>query len=497
MNSINDLFFKSFIEYLKTIILTSLALILASFLGSLKFDILHFLRFATLLNFPFFILRNTFSFLKMIRILNFIHFLHKIYLFFLILFFLSYYYIKDNVFSGEIDLSLISLNSIPDMFDLFTLENTLYLIGFISFSIFILLFLKKYYRKRQRIKKNFSFYFLINLLIFACLYFVYLKEKNHLKRHAGILYNMTKFYQSQYFDDKELEIAMSKYLGMDLKYESKENFSKLLLRKTSAKAKERNIIFFVVGQNIINKIYKQIKDKDNYYHFEKSIALFKDKDLNLKALKYDLPVKGCLKSYLPYIYKKKSFSLKPFKSYEKKFLKIDKLEGFSINYRKYAYIIDAQALGAQDILEFINNYQDVIYAITGNKSKFEKNDISKYKFLNRSTKIIFKLPKDIKPEYYNPFRIAGQEDIMSTLYDLALDKKSFLSLGDNLFIDSNSNAINEDIIADQTGAWINNQFFSWKNKKFDNYKEGSFLKERYEAAKVICRHIAITQIKED
>lgn len=73
-------------------------------------------------------------------------------------------------------------------------------------------------------------------------------------------------------------------------------------------------------------------------------------------------------------------------------------------------------------------------------------------------------PKSIKPESWDKNKVGGHEDIMATLYNIALSNTPYLTFGDNLFSEGESNALGPGVYANEKGVIYKGKKFKWNGK---------------------------------
>jgi phosphoglycerol transferase MdoB-like AlkP superfamily enzyme len=107
--------------------------------------------------------------------------------------------------------------------------------------------------------------------------------------------------------------------------------------------------------------------------------------------------------------------------------------------------------------KFANN---TIVVVTGDHNFWgfmnyrKEESFSKYK-----VPLYFYIPEKLKPKSYDQNKVAGHEDVMTTLYQLALSNTSFYSFGDDLFGDQQSNALSAAVYANHLGGFIQGKPF--------------------------------------
>jgi hypothetical protein len=84
----------------------------------------------------------------------------------------------------------------------------------------------------------------------------------------------------------------------------------------------------------------------------------------------------------------------------------------------------------------------------------KEESFSKYK-----VPLYFYIPESLKPNKYDENKVAGHEDVMTTLYQLALSNTSFYSFGDDLFSPRESNALSAAVYANQFGGFVQGKPF--------------------------------------
>lgn len=122
----------------------------------------------------------------------------------------------------------------------------------------------------------------------------------------------------------------------------------------------------------------------------------------------------------------------------------------------------------QKLAEFISKIKNsrladnTIVVVTGDHNFWgfmnytKEESFSKYR-----VPLYFYIPERLRPKKsgINTDKVAGHEDIMTTLYQLALSNTSFYSFGDDLFSAKESNALSAAVYANSLGGYIHGKPF--------------------------------------
>jgi len=300
----------------------------------------------------------------------------------------------------------------------------------------------------------------------------------------------------------DIHKSFEDYLGLNTQYENKESLLNLLKRKTNQKKKELNVVFIYL-KNLSKEDYKKYFSSNmKSYSFNRTLMSSNNTDLAVLSLKSNIPVfKNLLTSLKDKDLKKiKTYYLRPFREYNQTQLDGASLEEVSRSIEesknKFFIFSSVDSFSEKSIKYFfgkIRKSDNTIFILTGGHKSDRSTDKISLKFLNQSTFLSFYLPKGYSPKYYDKNRVVGQEDLMTTVYNLALSNKDYLTLGDDIFLESNSNAISLELYADQQGAYIDNSFYPWKSSSESKEEDRKFLKQRYEATKSISRYIIFNE----
>jgi phosphoglycerol transferase MdoB-like AlkP superfamily enzyme len=141
----------------------------------------------------------------------------------------------------------------------------------------------------------------------------------------------------------------------------------------------------------------------------------------------------------------------------------------------------------EKLAQFIQKVKDskfkdnTIIAVTGDHNFWGSiNYKTSESFVKYTVPLYFYLPNEIKPSSYDAYKVSGHEDIMTTIYNLTLSNTPYLTFGDDLFADTNSNGLNESVQADNLGSFYRDKFYSWKSKSYPGLeKDKEDLKVRY------------------
>lgn len=242
-----------------------------------------------------------------------------------------------------------------------------------------------------------------------------------------------------------------KYLDLSEIYEDEKNYLKLLKRKTSLKPQENNVVLVYVDSLSEADLISNIESR--LFTFNRALVNYSDPTKSLRYIKLDLPplVDIKLKTKDSSINTYYSNVFRDYKMVEENnLIRLPETKHFSIFHLKSLNFSDYATLNNM-IKEHLDN---TIFVFTSSSSVSKSITVSKSNYLDRSTFIAFHIPKTMGAIDFKANKVIGQEDIMTTIYNLALSEKEYLSLGDDILIDSNSNAVNESICVDETGEYI-------------------------------------------
>jgi phosphoglycerol transferase MdoB-like AlkP superfamily enzyme len=107
-----------------------------------------------------------------------------------------------------------------------------------------------------------------------------------------------------------------------------------------------------------------------------------------------------------------------------------------------------------------------IVALTGDHSFWVAKGVgSEQEFRRYSVPFFLSVPEAYRPKAIDLEKFGSHEDIFPTLYHLALSNRSYVKLGENLFGEDNTIAINSSgIVASKDGAFHNGHFWKWKDR---------------------------------
>ena len=384
--------------------------------------------------------------------------------------------------------------------------TNIYFLGFVFFTLIMLFFSLKMYKKFLRKRfYEFSFFRLIALVllvginIFCAIDIIWPIFNINYKLKNEVL---AKVEQIQNRAQVDIHKSFEEYLGLNTEYENKESLLNLLKRKTNQKKEEFNVVFLYLNELSKADYKKHFSSNLKSYSFNRTLMNSDDQGLAVLSLKSNIPA---FKSILLNLKDReikdiKTYYLNPFKAYNK--IELEKVTlkkvNSSIAKMNDKFFIFSSVSSFSDssikvLFEHIKKSNNTIFVITGGHKTKGHSDKTSLKFLKESTFLTFYLPKALEPKHYDKNRVVGQEDLMTTLYNLALSNKDYLSLGDDIFLESNSNAINLELYADQQGAYIDDVFYSWRTSSQSKEEDRKFLKQRYEATKDISRYIIFNE----
>jgi hypothetical protein len=282
-----------------------------------------------------------------------------------------------------------------------------------------------------------------------------------------------------------------KYLSLDEIYESEKNYLQLLKRKTAFKAKEHSVVLIYVDSltenNLLSNIHQQV------FTFNNAFVNFTDPLKSIEYIKMNLPPTVSIGSKVDSKLIKSHY-LNVFHDYTIN----DKQELYDLPEGLHFSIFHLSKLSKEDYIilnRMIRDHSaDTVFAITTTATSVESFEINEDNYLDRSTFISFHIPRSLGSVDYKKNKIIGQEDIMTTLYNLALSEREYLSLGDDVFIDSNSNAINEDACIDSSGIYMKGKVFS---EVAVNKLSGRNLSQKCESTKNIADFIIKQSLDKD
>lgn len=134
---------------------------------------------------------------------------------------------------------------------------------------------------------------------------------------------------------------------------------------------------------------------------------------------------------------------------------------FLLRFRAFQYANYKLAEFIQKIKESELGKKTII-AVTGDHNfwgfmNYEKAEaFSKYR-----VPFYLYLPQSLRPIKFNAKKMGSHEDIMTTLYNVSLSERDYISFGEDLFAEVKSIAINSDIIASDEGVIWKGKSYGW------------------------------------
>lgn len=112
---------------------------------------------------------------------------------------------------------------------------------------------------------------------------------------------------------------------------------------------------------------------------------------------------------------------------------------------------------------------NTIIVVTGDHNFWGfMNYSDKESFKKYTVPLYFYLPEELRERVkgYNPFKLGSHEDIMTTLYQLTLDRVEYLSFGEDLFSSVKSYGINGSILTSESGVLYKKRPYKWESGSY-------------------------------
>lgn len=382
------------------------------------------------------------------------------------------------------------LLKIPEQLRTLNLNLQLYLVSIPLVILLLSLLIFKKVKKQE--KQNVLSLVGLSLILVLSLYQIcFLKVTNKKLNNLKTLISKIKYDNKPKSKNKDINYKESfiKYLGLESLYESEENYIRLLSRKTSKKLKELNVTLIYVADLKEEELNSFIQDE--LYTFDKLLLSSSSPKKALRDLKLNIPIVG--KGNLKNLKEVPTYFEHPLNGYKVSI--INEIKALKNSERLDFNIVNLSKMEAKDyknlnkIIE--QNKENTIFVFCsasnggeGYKTKRESQSIN-FGFVS------FLIPRGHRPNNYDQSKVIGQEDIMTTIYNLALSKRDYISLGDDIFNGSESNGINEDTYIDKRGYIKDGMYISFNKEKKSLKNDERLARERYEAIKNISAFILL------
>jgi len=110
--------------------------------------------------------------------------------------------------------------------------------------------------------------------------------------------------------------------------------------------------------------------------------------------------------------------------------------------------------------------KNTIIAVTGDHNFWSFINYKKEEsFIKNTVPFYLYVPKGLRPATYDADKYGSHEDIMPTLYNLALSETPYLAFGEDLFSDADSFSMNGSSFASKEGYIMNGKHYIWDSEK--------------------------------